>query len=842
VGKLKEQWGRLEQRFLPAYTWQANLLTFWRERILFTICVVTAFLGPLALVPSLILSYAENRWDIIALDTGAYVAVVFVLVSRGLSLTIRAGVVCLVFYILGGGLLMMLGPIGAGYIWLFGASVMAACIIGFRAAMVALVLNLLVLLGLAVHIQVGRPAWALIIPNMLEVWLVMTANFMLLNGLVSVTAAVMLSGLMDALAKEQEAGVSLRRSEERFRLIVENLPILIVGYDQEGRWALWNRECERVTGYASAEIVGLHGSSQTSVPAPGSPGITQDQLLPGLFFRDQEKELTCKDGQKRTVAWTNVSDLVEVPGLKNWAVGIDVTERKKAEQEVLASKEKYRLIFDNAIEGIAVIQDGRVCFVNQRALEMAGRQEANGDSFMDWVHPEDRGPMEAELLKISKGEALKATYSLRLGKSDEGLLWVDVSPVLMMWEGRPATLVFVTDVSGRIQAEVEQARLEAQLQQARKMEAVGTLAGGIAHDFNNLLQVINGYAQMLIMDVGDDDRARDNLEEISAAGARAAELVRQLLLFGRKVEAKRQPVDLNAEVEKARKILERTIPKMIDIEGRYGSRVWPVMADPVQIEQILLNFGTNAVDAMPDGGRLIIETENVGLAEEFHQGHAETAPGNYVLLSVSDTGKGMDKAVVEHIFEPFFTTKEIGKGTGLGLASVYGIVKSHGGYISCYSEPGQGTTFKIYLPALDTLETAEGRAEAPVPTRGGDETILVVDDDPAVRHMATRMLNRSGYTVVTASTGEEALEIYASDGNGINLVVLDIGMPGMGGHKCLRELLKIAPEAKVIIASGYSANGQLKETLAAGAAGYVPKPYESKDLLNTVRRVLDAHS
>ena len=793
----------------------------------------------MALIPSLILSYSEKRWDIIFLDSGAYLAALFILAARRLPLPVRAGIACLVFYTLGGGLLVMLGPNGAGYIWLFGASVMAACIIGFRAAILALILNCLVLLGLALYIHTGHAVWAINIPNMLEIWLVMTTNFVLLNALVSITAAVMLSGLMSALAKEQEAGAGLRRSEERFRLIVENLPILIAGYDGEDLCALWNRECERVTGYTSGEMLGLSGTSAGIRAATDPPGITEELLMAGLSFRDQEVELTCKDGQKRMVAWTNVSDLVEVPGLKSWAVGIDITEKKKAEQEVLESKEKYRLIFDNAIEGIMVLQDGGVCFINQRALEMAGRDSDDDASFLDWVHPEDRAQVNRELLKISGGESLKATHSIRLQNNHGEILWVDISPVLMMWEGRPATLIFVTDVTGRIRAEVDKVQLEAQLQQARKMEAVGTLAGGIAHDFNNLLQVINGYAQILLMDVGDDDPAHGGLEEITAAGARAAELVRQLLLFSRKVETQRKIVDLNTEVEKARKILERTIPKMIDITGHYGSRLWPVMADPVQIEQVLLNFGTNAVDALPDGGKLIIETENFIMDEEFCQGHAGATPGNYVLLTVSDTGLGMDKVTVEHIFEPFFTTKEIGKGTGLGLASVYGIVKSHGGYITCDSESGQGTTFKIYLPVADEMEKTEDREEAAEFAQGGHETILVVDDDRAVRNMATTMLSRVGYTVVTASTGEEALDIYTSQGNGINLVVLDIGMPGMGGHKCLRELLKISPAAKVVIASGYSANGPLKETLAAGAAGFVPKPYESKDLLKSVRMVLD---
>ena len=398
----------------------------------------------------------------------------------------------------------------------------------------------------------------------------------------------------------------------------------------------------------------------------------------------------------------------------------------------------------------------------------------------------------------------------------------------------------IMDVTAQKKAEEEKEKLQDQLQQALKMEAIGRLAGGISHDFNNLLQVINGYCQILLLDVTRDDPQHANLKAIQDAGFRAAELVKQLLLFSRKLVLERKPIKLNNEVKKAHKVLERTIPKMIEIEIHSGSRLWEVNADPVQMEQILLNLGTNAADAMPDGGRLVIETQNITITEEYARNNIGANAGNYVLLTVSDNGCGMDKDVIEYIFEPFYTTKEIGQGTGLGLASVYGIVKGHGGYINCYSELGQGTVFKIYLPALPRTDTRESDpAVRAKPPRGGSETILLVDDETSVRELATQILERFGYKILAASSGEEALEIFSAQSKEIHLVVLDIGMPGMGGAKCLSEIIRLEPSAKVLIASGYSINGHLKTIIKDSAAGYVSKPYELYDLLEKVRTVLD---
>jgi CheY-like chemotaxis protein len=298
-------------------------------------------------------------------------------------------------------------------------------------------------------------------------------------------------------------------------------------------------------------------------------------------------------------------------------------------------------------------------------------------------------------------------------------------------------------------------------------------------------------------------------------------------------------VELNLEVRSVCKLLERSIPKMISIELHLAERLKIINADPAQLEQIMMNLGVNARDAMPDGGNLIFETENVILDEEYCKTHLEATTGEYVMLSVSDTGNGMEKEIAEHIFEPFYTTKETGKGTGLGLSTVYGIVKRHGGNVNCYSESGHGATFKIYFPVIEQERAVAEEKEVQVPVSGGNETILLVDDEESIRELGEDILVRFGYTVVTASDGESALEIYRRKEQKIDLVVLDLIMPGMGGRRCLEEILKIDSEATVIIASGYSANGKVKEALESGAVEFIGKPYNIKDMLRKVRNVLD---
>ena len=416
---------------------------------------------------------------------------------------------------------------------------------------------------------------------------------------------------------------------------------------------------------------------------------------------------------------------------------------------------------------------------------------------------------------------------------------VEITVNYLEFEGKEYNCAFARDISERKEAEKEKERMQVQLRQAQKMEAVGTLAGGIAHDFNNLLQAVQGYAQLLLFKKDGDDDGQRELKQIVRAAERGAELTQQLLTFSRKIESELQPINFNREVENVRLLLERTIPKMIEVEFHLAEDLKMVNADPGQVEQILMNLAVNAKDAMPDGGKLIVETANVILDKDYCKIHRVANPGSYVQLTVTDTGHGIDKMTIEHIFEPFYTTKETGKGTGLGLATVYGIVKSHNGHIVCYSEPDEGTTFKIYLPTIDYTQEARKAEEHPTEPEGGSETMLLVDDEEPIRGLGTQILEEFGYTVLTAADGESALQLYREEQEKIDLVILDLIMPGMGGKLCLVELLKIDLEAKVAIASGYSPDGPTKEILQNGAKGFISKPYDLRQMLKVVREVLD---
>ncbi len=557
----------------------------------------------------------------------------------------------------------------------------------------------------------------------------------------------------------------------------------------------------------------------------------------------------------------------------------EVSERKHTEDALRVSEERYRGLFENApvslwVEDLSQVKaytdklrrNGVIDFkqhfeyhpeeitkcmsmikvldINKRSLELY-QSDSKKDLLwnIDKILPDEMLSSFSEMfIAIANNEVQGELEITNRTLAD------DLLHLYLQWFVAPGSrqrydriFLALMDLTDRIKVEREKIQLEEQLLQAQKMESIGTLAGGISHDFNNILQAISGYSQLLLFDKRVDDSDYKSLNEINNAALKASELTQQLLTFSRKVKSNLKPTNLNNEIRAIKDILERTIPKMVHIQLHLNKDIQRINADENQIEQILMNLGINASQAMPEGGRLIFETASVELDDEYCRGHLGAEPGDFVLVTVSDTGSGMDKETLGHIFEPFFTTKETGSGTGLGLAMVYGIVKNHGGYIMCYSEPGQGSCFKIYFPALSALDSPIRQKiafDADIPS--GSETILMVDDDAALLNLGKNMLERFAYTVLTASSGEAALEAYHLRCKEVALVILDLNMPGMGGRRCLQELLQINPDLKVIIASGYSPHGSVGDTLAEGAKGFVGKPYQLKDILITVRNTLDA--
>ena len=522
-------------------------------------------------------------------------------------------------------------------------------------------------------------------------------------------------------------------------------------------------------------------------------------------------------------------------------------QRRVADKELQMAERKYRSIFDNAVEGIyQTTLDGRFLTANPYLAKTIGydspaqlMREVTNIGQQLYVDNHQR----TELVKKLSQDGFVVNFETQFLRKDGTILWASQSARVVYDEetGKPLFIEgTVADISGSKKTMADLARVEAQLMQSQKMEALGNLAGGVAHDFNNLLQIISGFVQLLMLKRIPSDPDYRYLHEVNQASGRAAELIRRMLTFSRKVQAEKVRLNLNQVVEDALRLLERAIPKMISLRTVLAPDLAIIPADSTQMEQVIMNLANNAVQAMADVGTLTIETENFPVPTRYINTYLELDPGDYVLMKVTDTGHGMDEATRQRIFEPFFTTKALGRGTGLGLSSVYGIITGHSGKIICYSEPEVGTTFKIFLPVMKDEANLKLHTDQDItPVRGGTETILLVDDEERLLAIAGDILQQYGYTTRTAASGEEAIDVYHDHGAEIDLILMDLGMPGMGGKKCLALLREMDPTVKVIIASGYGSSDITKYPHQFGAAAFLHKPYRLDILTKTVREVLN---
>ena len=513
--------------------------------------------------------------------------------------------------------------------------------------------------------------------------------------------------------------------------------------------------------------------------------------------------------------------------LREWSL---VMEHRQAEDALRESEEKYRLLIDNATDAIFIAQDEVLKFANPKAEKMTGysAEELVKIPFINIIHPDDKDMVLENHIKRLKGQEVPSIYSFRILSRSGEKLSVELNAVQITWKKRPAVLFFLRDIT-------TEKRLEAQLQQAQKMEAMGTLAGGIAHDFNNLLMAIQGRTSIMLLKKDSSDPEFEHLRGIEDNVETAADLTKQLLGFARGGKYEVKPTDLNELIKKQNRMFGRT-KKEITIHEKYADDLWPVAVDRGQIEQVLLNLYVNAWQAMPGGGDLFLETGNVTLDQAYVKPFS-AKPGRYVNISVADSGVGMDKATRERIFEPFFTTKEMGRGTGLGLASTYGIIKNHDGFIHVYSEKGHGTTFNIYFPPSE--EDVIEEKKSTVDLLRGVETILFVDDEDMIIEVAEQLLNTLGYKVLVARSGKEATEVYRENKETIDIVLLDMIMPDMGGSDSYDRMKEINPEIKVLLSSGYSIDGQATEIMERGCDGFIQKPFKMNELSKKLREILD---
>ena len=501
---------------------------------------------------------------------------------------------------------------------------------------------------------------------------------------------------------------------------------------------------------------------------------------------------------------------------------------------------------DNLPIGLAVnyFNEGTATYSNKRFEEIYGwpaNELKDIETFFEKVYPDPayRKEIQAQVLAdIESGDLERMHWeNLEVTGKDGSKKIVSASNIPLIEQN--IMISTVQDVTERKRAEEERLRLESQLRQAHKMEAIGTLAGGIAHDFNNILAAIVGYTELVLDDIPEGLPVKDNLEQILQSGLRAKKLVQQILSFSRRSDQERKPVQIGSVIEETMKLLRASLPTTIEIVQEVEAGQGSVSADPTQIHQLLMNLCTNAAHAMRErGGVLKIQLKRVDLDENSAAGYAELSPGAYNDLSVTDTGEGMDRDTVERIFEPFFTTKETGQGTGMGLAVVHGIVKAHGGAITVYSEPGHGSTFHVYLPLMETNEEEEAPIE-PEPLPTGREHILLVDDEKTLADIGRQMLERLGYQVTPRTSSLEALEVFKAQPNGFDLVITDQTMPKLTGVDLTKEMLSIRSDIPIIICTGFNAQISTQRAEEIGVKRLLMKPLVVREVATAIREVLD---
>jgi two-component system cell cycle sensor histidine kinase/response regulator CckA len=645
------------------------------------------------------------------------------------------------------------------------------------------------------------------------------------------------SAIMRDITARRRAEEQLQSTAERLKAILEHAPVGIVTNDRECHLIELNPAYQQICGYSAEELSGRRFTDLTHPEDMAKTLQSYEQLGSNkLQSYEMEKRYIRKDGK---IIWVRVI-ASRINEKINIGIIEDITERKKAEQALRESEERFRQVVEGSPVGVYIQTDGLFRYLNPAALAMFGAEAAVqivGRAILERIHPDDHAVVN-ERIRAGKEERRAMPFlEERFLRLDGTTFDVEVSASPFVFDGRNGAIVFVRDITERKQAENERLALEQQLRQAQKMEAVGKLAGGIAHDFNNILMVIQSYTEMLQDSLPAHDRLRRNTQEIMKASDRAVSLTRQMLAFSRKQILSPVVLDLNVVIDDTAKMLRRLIGEDIDFRVSSAESLWAVEADPDQIVQILMNLCVNARDAMPQGGTITITTGNVTVEAGGMSGRTYVLPGDYVRLSVTDSGVGISKELQEQIFEPFFTTKEIGKGTGLGLSTVYGIMKQSDGYLWVDSELGQGACFTIYLPRVKQA-IAPGVPAVDQPRWRGTETILVAEDEEALREAVCDYLSSLGYTVLAASSGKKALSAVSEHDGHIDLLITDVVMPGMSGRELSEMLGSLYPALKTIFMSGYTDDAVLRHGIHAQGTTFLQKPFAMGTLARKVRDTL----
>jgi len=645
--------------------------------------------------------------------------------------------------------------------------------------------------------------------------------------------------LQQEITERKQAEEALQKSKEKYRLLADNVTDVI-----------WTRDMNLNLTYISPSVMDQQGYTVEEAKArtlkenwmPDSLKHVGEVFTKELEMeKDKQKdvhrsrtievEVKCKDG---SIIWTEVtmSFLRDQLGNPNGIIGVtrNITERKQGEEALRESEYKFRNLFDLSPQAIALteVKSGKLVDVNNKLCELTkySKEEILGLNATEvgFYLEADRSKFLKELQSSGEINGLEMEFKAK----DNSVLHALMFARIIQIAGESFILTIFHNMT-------EQKQLQTQLQQAQKMEAIGTLAGGIAHDFNNLLMGIQGRTSLMMADFDSPHHHFEHLSGIEDYVKSAADLTKQLLAFARGGKYEVKPTDLNELIKNQNRMFGRT-KKEIIIRGKYEKDLYTAEVDRGQIEQVILNLYVNAWQSMPGGGYIYIQTKNVTIGDEYVTSF-DIKPGKYVEISVTDSGIGMDEATQQRIFDPFFSTKEMGRGTGLGLASAYGIIKNHGGFINVYSEKGEGATFNIYLPVSEKVVVEETELE--IDLFKGSETVLLVDDEDMIVDVGQQLLEELGYKVLTAGGGKEAIDLYKKSKDKIDMVVLDMIMPDIGGGDTYDQLKEINPNVKVLLSSGYSANGQATDIIERGCNGFIQKPFNMKALSKKIREILE---
>jgi len=640
---------------------------------------------------------------------------------------------------------------------------------------------------------------------------------------------------------------ALIESETKYRQIFESFEDLYYQTDQQGILRVLSPSVYRLTGWSPDELVGKPVTDIYINPSERE-GLL-DALSRNGSLLDYEVLLKKKDGTK-TYASVTATLLTDADGKRYGVAGTlrDITERKQSEEALRERERTWTTLIGNLPGFVYRCANDRywtMDYISAGCRDITGYApedflQNRKLAYNDIIHPDYREPLWQKWQELlAKCEIFEDEYRIITASGEHRWVW-ERGQGIYSEDGRLLYLEgFITDITKRRQTEEEKAKLEAQLRQAQKMESVGRLAGGVAHDFNNMLGVIIGHAEMALMKMDPAQTLYADLMEIRKAAERSADLTRQLLAFARKQTIAPKVLDINEIVAGMLKMLKRLIGEDIDLHWQPNVDLWQVKIDPSQIDQIMVNLCINARDAISGVGKMTIQTENRDIDEAFCATHEGFISGEYVCVIVSDNGSGMDRETLSHLFEPFFTTKGIGKGTGLGLATVYGVVKQNNGFINAYSEPGQGTAFTIYLPRHVGRVRQERSEIVARPEKRGQETIIVAEDEPAILELTTTMLKMQGYTVLAASTPGEAIRFAREHQGEIHLLITDVVMPEMNGRDLAKNLLSLYPDIKRLFMSGYTANVIAHHGVLDQGVYFIQKPFTMQAMVAKVREVLD---